>query len=162
MKGLSQSPARCRGLNLFEVIALLLIVGGLAYGFVRGFERGFREALLGALIGGSVAWLAFVAMMLAILIPLWLFFVVYRPQFPLCAAGRCRDRHYRHLGEEEMPELRGRLRAAGKEAWLVRCGCGTLYCSSLTEQRFFRVSGEGELQPFMRYRPYRRWEPDPG
>ena len=156
MKGLSQPPGRFRGLNLFEVIGLLLIVGGLAYGFTRGLERGIWEGVLGALIGGGVAWLVFAAMMLVILLPFLLIFAVYRPQFPLCAAGRCRDSHYGHLGEHEMPELRARLRAAGKEVWLVRYACGTLYCSSLTEQRFFQVIGEGELHPFMRYRPYRR------
>lgn len=154
--------SRSRGLNLFEVIAILLIVAGLSYGFTRGLEEGLSQAAIGAAMGAGAGFAAYFALLVAIMLPLWLFFVLYRPQFPRCRTGRCKDTHYRHLGQDEMPELRERLRAAGKEAWLVRCRCGTLYCSSLTEQRFFEVSDAGELQPFMRYRPYRRWERDPG
>jgi hypothetical protein len=161
MRRLSQR-ARCRGLNIFEFIGLLLISGGLGYGLMRGLDAGLWEGFKGALLGAGVGWLSYVVMMLLIMVPLWAFFAFYRPQFPRCSAGRCKDTHYRHLGQDEMPELRAKLAASGKEIWLVRCGCGTLYCSSLTEQRFYEVTGEGELRPFMRHRPYRRWEPDAG
>ena len=158
--GLSiKNRKRSRGLNIFETLAILLIVGGLAYGFTRGLDEGVWEATLGALKWGGIAWLWFVALMLCVLVPLWLF-LLYRPFYPRCRSGRCKDRDYRPLGEDEMPELRAMLR--DKQALLVRCRCDAVYCSILNEQRFYEVTPSGELRPYLRYRPLRRWEADPG
>jgi hypothetical protein len=153
------SRVRCRGLNIFEFVAILLIVGGLSYGFTRGLDAGPWEATVGALKWGGIAWVVFAALMLCVLVPLRLF-LLYRPFYPRCSSGRCKDRDYRPLGEDEMAELRAALR--DRQALLVRCRCGAVYCSLLNEQRFYEVTPTGELRPYLRYRAYRRWEPDTG
>ena len=148
-------------MNLFEFIALIAIVGGLVYGFTRGLESGIWEAILGALKSAGIAWLWFAAGMLVLMVLLWLM-LLYRPYFPRCRNGTCGQRDYQVITTDlaGAPQLSGEGRS--KTGMLVRCRCGTRYLESLGEHRFYEVTSEGELQPYLRFRPYRRWEPDPG
>src|SRR5262245_12199800 len=135
--GLSiKKRARSRGLNLFEFIALLMIVFGLAWGFTRGLDEGLWDATVGALKWGGIVWRGYVSLMLCIMVPLWLF-LLYRPFYPRCRSGRCKDRDYRPLGEDEMQELRATLK--DRQPLLVRCRCDATYCYMLGEQRFYEV-----------------------
>jgi hypothetical protein len=160
MERLSQRT-HCRGLNLFEVIAMMLIVGGLAYGFTSRIDHGLREGFLGALMGVGWGFAAYVIMMLAVLVPLWLF-LQYRPYYPRCRTGKCRDRHYQVLSHDVAQEVQLLREGQLKPGTLVRCRCGTRYLLASREQRFYEVAEDGALVPYLRYRPYRRWEPDPG
>lgn len=130
------SRTYCRGLNIFEFVAILLIVGGLSYGFTRGLDAGPWEATVGALKWGGIAWVVFAAWMLCVLVPLWLF-LLYRP-YPRCSSGRCKDRDYRLLSEDEMAELRAALRDS--QALQVRCRCGRCIAASSTSSVSTRSS----------------------
>jgi hypothetical protein len=148
-------------MNIFEFLAIVAIVGGLAYGFMRGLEAGWWDAVLGALASAGIAYLVFAAFMLCVLGLLWLM-LQYRPLYPRCRSGACRDRDYQVVTTEldNAPQLSAEGRS--KRGFLVRCRCGTLYLAALFEPRFYEVGPDGELRPYLRYRPYRRWEPDPG
>jgi hypothetical protein len=154
--------SRCRGLNVFEFIALLMISGGLGYGLMRGLETGWWGALVGAVLGAGAAWLAWVVLMLCILVPFWLFLTFYRPFYPRCRNGTCRDKDYKILTTELAQAAQLRAEGQAKQGMLVQCRCGTLYVEATFEKRFFEVTPEGTLRPYLRYRPFGRWQPDPG
>lgn len=148
-------------MNLFELIAIGGIVIGLILGFWSSIDGGAWAAIRGALRGAAIAYGWYFASMIALLTVLSLG-LRYRPFFPRCKAGRCRDTDYRHLYLD--------AEATGHHKWLqdsmkgklVRCHCGTRYLDSQRDRRFYEVLDDGSLVPFMRYSPFGRWQADKG
>lgn len=143
-------------MTIFEFLALLLISGGLVYGFLNGLPFGFSAALWYALKSAVIAYLYFGLGMFILLsvLSLWL---RYRPFFPRCKTGRCVDSDYTYLYLDQPAmgadqELEERMR--GK---LVRCRCGTLYLESLYDHTFYEVLDNHTLVPYMAYNPLGRW-----
>lgn len=155
------SPSRQRGLNIFEFIALLGIVFGLAYGFTASIGDGAWEAILGALRSGAIAYGLWIAGMMALMAVLSLF-LLYRPSFPRCRTGRCRQTDYLYLYLDSAATGRHKQLQDSLQGKIVRCRCGTLYLESDRERRFLEVREDGSLAPFMRYQPFGRWRPDRG
>jgi hypothetical protein len=152
-------PSRQRGLNLFEFIALVGIVFGLAYGFSAALDRGFWEAILGALRGAAIAYGWWVAGMFTLLAVLWLF-LRYRPMFPVCRSGRCKQADYLYQYLDSPATGQHKQLEDEYQGKLLRCRCGTLYLESHRDRRFYEVRDDGTPVPFMRYRPGGRWQPD--
>jgi hypothetical protein len=148
-------------MNMFEFIALVAIAVGLVYGFARGLEQGAWEAIVGALKSAGFAYLWFVAGMLVLLVLLWLM-LLYRPHYPRCRQGRCSQRDYQVIAVGAAEEPQSLLEGRARSGPLVRCRCGTRYLHALYEKRFYEVTADGDLLPYLRYRDWRRWEPDPG
>jgi hypothetical protein len=151
--------SRQRGLNIFEFIAILGIVFGLAYGLTASIDQGIWEAVLGALRGGAIAFGWYAAGMLALLTGLSLF-LRYRPSFPLCRNGRCRQTDYLYLYLDSAATGRHKQLEDRFQGKIVRCRCGTLYLENLRDRRFLEVRDDGALVPYMCYRPFGRWRPD--
>ena len=148
-------------MNLFECLAIVMLIVGFVIGAVTAFDGGAHAALAGAFKGAGLAYAWFVGGMFALLSALALG-MLYRPPFPRCRNRLCRAHDYRHssLGAPaggRDAEIEQRL-----DGKLVRCRCGTLYIRSLRERRFYEVHAEGGLAPFMRYRPFGRWRRDEG
>jgi hypothetical protein len=155
------SRHRQRGLNIFEFIAILGIVFGLAYGFTASVEKGIWDAFVGALRGGAIAFGWYVAGMLVLLTALSLA-LVYRPSFPHCRTGRCKHTDYLYLYLDSAATGRHKQIEDAFQGKIARCRCGTLYLDSLRDRRFYEVRDDGTLVPFMCYRPFGRWRLDPG
>jgi hypothetical protein len=148
-------------MNVFEFLAICGIVLGLVLGFSAGIAKGGWAAIAGALLGAAVAYASWVAAMIALFALLYLC-MLYRPTFPRCRSGRCRDTDYTYLYlDAEATGEHKRLQDSmmGK---LVRCKCGGLYLDSLRDRRFYEVLDDGSLASYMRYRPFGRWQPDQG
>lgn len=148
-------------MNIFEVIAILGILAGLALGIWFAADGGMWAALLGALKGAAIAYGAFVVAMIALLAVLALG-LRYRPAFPRCKNGCCGQTDYRYLDEKSPESVQHQALLKGRVAKLMRCGCATLYLNSLGERRFFEVLDDGTLLPHMRHSPFGRWQPDAG
>jgi hypothetical protein len=148
-------------MNLFEFIAICGIVLGLVLGFGAGIAKGAWAAIAGAFLGAAVAYVSWVAAMMVLFALLYLF-LLYRPMFPRCRSGRCRDADYTYLYlDVEATGEHKRLQDSmmGK---LLRCKCGGLYLDSLRDRRFYEVLDDSSLAAYMRYRPFGRWQPDQG
>ena len=148
-------------MNMFEVIAIVCIAIGLAAGFWHSLDEGAWASILGALRGAAIAYGWFFVSMLAMLTLLALG-LRYRPVFPRCKNGRCRDSDYRHLYLDSEATGHHKWLQDSKDGKLVRCGCGTFYLDSLRDCRFYEVLDDGSLVPYMRYSPLGRWQPDNG
>jgi hypothetical protein len=152
---------RQRGLNIFEFIAILGIVFGLAFGFSAALDQGFWEAVLGALRGGAIAYGWWVAGMFMLLMVLWLF-LRYRPMFPVCKSGRCKQADYLYQYLDSPATGQHKRLEDEYQGKLLRCRCGTLYLDCSRDRRFYEVRDDGALVGFMRYRPLGRWRADKG
>ncbi len=121
-------------MNLFEFIAICGIVLGLVLGFGAGIDKGIWAALGGAVLGAVFAYAWYVVSMFALLTLAYLF-LLYRPMFPRCRSGRCRDADYTYLYlDVEATGEHKRLQDSmmGK---LLRCKCRGLYLDSLRDRR---------------------------
>jgi hypothetical protein len=147
-------------MNLFSAFAWLCILTGAAFGVWTAYRRGWAEPLWDILRGAGLGLAYYLLTMLLIFTVLALG-LRYRPSFPRCRSGRCTDLEYRYLyldspatgDDARLQESTGGL--------LARCGCGTKYLISRRERRLWEVLPDGTLRPYMRYRPFGRWHPDP-
>ncbi len=141
-------------MNLFELIALLLIVGGLVSGLWRA-DGGWLEMVWSGLAGAAQGFGVYLLMMLMVLLSLrlWLW---YQPYFPRCRSGRCSFFEIDHVAiiqpGEPWPERPGL-----PPGELARCRCGTLYLRPPEGGVVYEVLADGALQPWMRHRPLGRW-----
>lgn len=148
-------------MNLFEFVAICCIVLGLVLGFSAGIAKGAWAAIGGALLGAAVAYASWVAAMIALFTLLY-FCMRYRPTFPRCRMGRCRDLDYAYLYLDAEATGEHKRLQDSMQGKLVRCKCGGLYLDSLRDRRFYEVLDDGSLALYMRYRPFGRWQPDKG
>lgn len=145
-------------MNLFEFMALLLIVGGVVFGFWYG-SGDWLDLLWSGLVGAGKGFAIYVLMMLMILLTLrpalW-----YRPPFPRCRAGRCGFFEIDHVAviQPGQPWPENPALPPGE---LARCRCGTLYLRPTGGREVVEVDGDGKLRPWMQYRPFGRWRPAP-
>jgi hypothetical protein len=146
-------------MNLFEFIAILSVVGGLVTGFWYALDRGVMAAMLSAIRGGAIAYGCWAVGMFA-LMGLLSLFLLYRPFFPRCRNGRCRQQDYLYLYLDTEAVGQHKTLEDTINGKLVRCGCGTIYLESSREQRFYEVLDDGTLVPYMRYSPFGRWRAD--
>jgi hypothetical protein len=146
-------------MNMFEFIAILSIVAGLATGFWYALDRGMMAAVFAALRGGAIAYACYAVGMLALMGLLWLG-LLYRPFFPRCRNGRCRQQNYRYLYMESGAAGQHEALEKTTTGKLLRCGCGTIYLDSLRDHRFYEVLDDGTLVPYMRHTPLGRWRAD--
>jgi hypothetical protein len=146
-------------MNLLEVVAILAILFGLASGFWASIDVGVWAAIVGALRGAAIAYGWFFASMMAMCTLLWLG-LLYRPTFPRCTNGCCRDLDYTYLYLDSEATGHHKRLQDSTEGKLVRCGCGTIYLDSLRDRRFYAVLDDGSMVPYMRYSPFGRWQPD--
>ena len=144
---------------MFTVIAWLAILGGMAAGAVAGWRTGWGDAAWGALRGAGVGLGAYVLVMLALFGSVWLF-LQYRPMFPACRAGKCRDKDYRYVYLDEAAPPQHQQLQEEHEGKFVRCRCGALYLDCPRERRFYELGEDGTLKAFMRFQPLGRWQPD--
>lgn len=86
----------------------------------------------------------------------------YRPSFPRCKSGRCRDTDHRYLYLDAEATGHHKWLQESRNGKLVRCGCGTLYLDSLRDRRFYEVLDDGSLVRYMQYSPFGRWQPAGG
>ena len=143
-------------MNLFEFVALILILAGLIVGLMAGLGHGFVQGLWGALKGGAVGFGAYAVLLFSALVLLALG-LRYRPPFPVCKNGRCSSAQYTYLSidGESRPQVAG---LSGPGGTLARCRCGTLYLRRITDRRVWEVSEDGTLVPYMFHRPFGRWK----
>lgn len=147
------------GMNVFEFLALVMLTGGLAWGILAAAERGFGAAVLGGLLGAGKAYLIWILIMFSILVPLSLG-LLYRPMFPRCRKGKCRDRNFRiEFAETPATGFEAKLQQE-HQGMLVRCACGDVYLRSNRDRKFYEVREDGTLAPFMKYRLAGRWQTD--
>jgi hypothetical protein len=159
--GAQRMRTRQGGLTLFEVIAMMTIVAGLSFGAAAAWGEGGWAMVWGALRGAFFGFAGYFVVMMALMTLLALA-LRWRPMFPTCRQGRCKDTDYRYLYlDEAAPQAHQQLQDShgGK---LLRCACGTVYLDSLRDRRFYEVAEDGSLRPFRRYRPFGRWQPDTG
>ncbi len=145
-------------MNLFDLIAMLLIAVGLVVGFVCAVDHGAWAALMRALSGAAKGFIVYVVFMFLILVVLRIG-LTYRPPFPRCRSGRCTTEHYTYLSLDA--ETTQERITTGKGDMLARCRCGTHYLRRLDDRRVWEVASDGSLVPYMRYKPFGRWRPDP-
>jgi hypothetical protein len=146
--------------NLFEVFAWLCILVGTGLGVWHAYQHGWASPLWDILRGAGIGFAYFALTMLAIFSTLSLG-QLYRPAFPPCRNGKCKSWNYQYLyldapavgRDAELQESTGGL--------LARCNCGTTYLISRRERRMWEVLADGRLRPYLRYRPFGRWQPDP-
>jgi len=152
-------------MNLFEVLAIGLIIAGLVIGLLSDLGLGWGAAMLGALKGAAVGFGIYFLTCMSILAMLALG-LRYRPPFPVCKQGCCSAADYTYLSLDthtqphpDLPQLQGGM--------LARCACGTLYLRRDAERRVYEVAADGAIIPYMHYRPFGRWQqehrgPGPG
>jgi hypothetical protein len=142
-------------MNLFEFLAIILIIAGLVIGLMSAFGHGFAGALWGAAKGAALGFGAYAALILSVLAVLAVG-LRYRPPFPVCKNARCSAKDYTYLSidSESKPQSGGPDARGGT---LARCRCGTLYLRRTTDRRLWEVSEDGTLIPYMFYRPFGRW-----
>jgi hypothetical protein len=146
-------------MNLFEFLAIILIIAGVIAGLMSGLGHGFIGALWAAAKGAAMGFGAYAVLLLSVLTLLALG-LRYRPPFPICKNGRCSARNYTYLsieGESKPPSDGPTGRPNEHGGTLARCRCGTLYLRRTTDRRVWEVSDDGTLIPYMLYRPFGRW-----
>jgi len=107
-------------MNLFEFVAIIAIIFGLAYGFLTSLDEGAWEAILGALNGAAIAYAWFFVSMMAMMTLLWLG-LHYRPTYPRCKNGRCKQLDYTFLYHDNEPTGQHKWLQDSREGRLVRC-----------------------------------------
>ena len=147
------------GMNIFEFIGFVLLIGGIVWGVYAAANQGLWAAVKGGLLGAGKAFLIFAAFMLCILVPLSLG-LLYRPMFPRCRSGKCKSKNFRYLYlDTEAPPEDSEIeqRYGGK---LVQCACGERYIRNDRERCFYHVRDDRSVAPFMKYRVAGRWQED--
>ncbi len=145
-----------RPMNVFEFLALLLIVGGIVFG-VWHASGSWLDLLWSGLAGAAKGYGIFVLMMLMVLLTLRLA-LWYRPQFPRCRNGRCGffEIDYVAVILPGKPWPENHALPPGE---LARCRCGILYLRPGGGCEVAEVDIDGNLRPWMRHRPWGRWRP---
>ena len=146
-------------MTIFEFLALLMVIAGLAWGIQAAMDQGLWAALLGGLLGAGKGYLVWIAFMFSILIVLAIG-LRYRPPFPGCKKGRCKDEHFLYLYLDSEPTGPHKELERKYDGKLVRCRCGDLYLKSSRDRKFYEVRDDGVVAPFMRYRFGGRWRMD--
>jgi hypothetical protein len=148
-------------MNVFEFIALVALSFGLVWGIYNAADGGFWAALLGGLRGFGMAFLGYAAFMFSILTVLSLG-LRYRPMFPRCRHGKCKDSQFTYLYlDTEAPPGDRELEQTHRSK-LVRCRCGDLYLRDDNKRKFYEVREDRTIVPFLKYRFCGRWRPDDG
>ena len=147
-------------MNLFSAFAWLCILVGAGFGVWTAYRRGWAEPVWDIARGAGIGFGYFVLTMLLILTVLalgeW-----YRPSFPRCRSGKCSASGYRYLHLDEPATGEDARLQESTGGLLARCACGTTYLISRRERRMWEVLPDGTLRPYLRYRPFGRWQPDP-
>lgn len=138
-------------MNLFEILAVLVVLVGLIAGFVGALGDGAWAAVIGAGTGALKGFGLYALGLLSIMAALALG-QVYRPTFPRCRSGKCSMPDYRFLSPDMTPAADGGL--------LARCGCGIVYSRDTSARRVCEVRADGTLAPYMYHRPLGRWRLD--
>lgn len=151
-------------MTIFELIAILAIIGGLVWGIFAAAGGGLGAVVKGALLGAGKGFLFYTLLMLCVLVPLAIG-LRYRPQFPRCRKGKCREMDFRFIydtisPDEAADERDKELCKQHKGGLLVRCACGDIYLRSDRDRKFYEVREDRTLVPFMKHRFCGRWRPD--
>jgi hypothetical protein len=145
-------------MNLFEALALVLLLVGVVVGAIAAASSGWLAAAWGALKGAAFAFGVYVAIMFGVMTLLALG-LLWRPPFPRCREGRCTGKDYRYLSmEAEQPF--GAVPGVSAGGVLAQCRCGTRYLRRTAEGRVWQVAADGTLVPYMRHSPLGRWRKD--
>src|SRR5262249_1685261 len=116
-------------MTLFELIAILLMIGGLVWGIWNAAGHGFWATFKGGLFGAGKGFLWYAAFMLTIVAMLAIG-LRYRPPFPRCRSGRCKDSDFTYLYLDSEPTGADKELEQEYGDKLVRCRCGELYLRS--------------------------------
>jgi hypothetical protein len=146
-------------MNIFEFIAILALTFGLVWGVYGAADGGLWAALRGGLVGAGKGFLGYAAFMLSIMAALALG-LRYRPMFPRCKRGKCKDEHFTYLYLDTEPPEPDKALEQKHQTKLVRCRCGDLYLRDARARKFYEVREDRALVPFMRYSFCGRWRPD--
>ena len=146
-------------MNVFELIAILAVTFGLVWGIYGAADAGLWPALRGGLIGAGKGFLGYAAFMLSILTVLALG-LRYRPMFPRCRRGKCKDADFTYLYLDTAPLDADKELEQKYQSKLLRCRCGDLYLRDDRARKFYEVREDRTVVPFLRYRIGGRWQPD--
>ena len=146
-------------MTLFELIAFLALTFGLVWGIYGAADEGLWAALRGGLFGAAKGFLAYAAFMFSILTVLALG-LRYRPMFPRCKRGTCKDEHFTYVYLDTEPPDADKQLEQKYQSKLVRCRCGDLYLRDDRARKFYEVRKDRSVAPFLRYRFAGRWQPD--
>jgi hypothetical protein len=147
-------------MNLFGVFAWLCILLGAAFGVWRAYQHGWASPLWDVLRGAGIG-LAYFLLTMLLIFSTFALGLLYRPHFPRCRSGRCKDTDYRYLYLDSAAAGRDAELQESTGGQLAQCKCGTTYLISRGERRMWEVLADGSLRPYLRYRPFGRWQPDP-
>lgn len=121
-------------------IAVLVVGCALA----TALHYGAREGRPFLYVGATAA---VILLVLAVVVGLSFLAVWWRPSFPRCKTGKCKDAlDYERLGTEG-------------DVTRYRCRCGIEYL--LSPDGTLKVVESGETIPFMRHTRFGRWKPSP-
>jgi hypothetical protein len=147
-------------MNLFAVVAFFSIIVGALLGIWQGARHGFAAAFRGA-GGGALRGFGAYALLMFMMMTLLALGLWYRPPFPRCRHRKCRPQDFRYLYLDTRPPEPDRTLQEQADGLLAKCRCGTRYLVSRSERRLWEVTADGDLLPYMRYRPFGRWQSDP-
>ena len=146
-------------MNVFEFIAILAVLFGLAWGVYGAADGSLWAVLHGGLLGAGKGFLAYAAFLFSVLAVLALG-LRYRPMFPRCRRGTCKDEQFTYLYLDTEPPAADKALEEKYGSKLVRCRCGDLYLRDDRARRFYEIREDRTVVPFLRYRVGGRWQPD--
>lgn len=154
--------------GLTELLMMVLfgsaVIAGVFTGVRLASSYGFAAQFVGALVGPIIAIVvAFVALLLLctiILDPFDRLSRWWRPYPPTCENAVCT--HSSGYALYDLPDdLVQRWKGLSRSGY--QCRCGFVYAGgyeSPLRSRWVRVMPDGTLRPYLRHRPFGRWQPD--
>jgi hypothetical protein len=130
--------------NIFELLAFIF---NCALAYFVGRYLGDKWGLLGWILGAPLGFGTGIIVLKTVFgLPAHVWHK-FRPLRPTCRKGVCQAQDYELL-------------KATSEGSTFQCKCGDKYFRLGTTGRFLEVLPDGSLRPYMKRKPFGKWEPD--